>query len=182
MSELPTEYSPSFRIPIYDDVLKHLEVAILTIMLLGVVLATFVNILDRNFQLGLWDYAVVEKMVYSVVFFIGLFGGVVASRRAKHIAIDAVAHFLPPKPRMFLAALLQMICSGVCIVLTVASYQWIMQVLEPESSLLPARSEWYLNERLWRYPTVLAFALMSLHFAVNGLRFAVDGLKMESNA
>lgn len=181
MSELPDEHTPSFHIPIYDDLLKHLEVGVLTVMLLGVILATFINILDRNFQLGIWDYAVVEKMVYSVVFFIGLFGGVVASRRAKHIAIDAVAHFLAPKPRKMLSSLLQLICAAVCVVLTVASYQWIMQVLEPEASLLPARSEWYLNERLWRYPTVLAFGLMSLHFAVNGIRFAVDGLRMDTS-
>ena len=63
MSELPDEHTPSFHIPIYDDLLKHLEVGALTVMLLGVILATFINILDRNFQLGIWDYAVVEKMV-----------------------------------------------------------------------------------------------------------------------
>jgi len=177
MSELPDEYKPSFRIPIYDGILKHIEVGLLTFMLLAVVFATFINILDRNFQLGIWDYAIVEKMVYSVVFFIGLFGGVVASRRAKHIAIDAVAHFLKPTHRLLLSSLLQAICAAVCVVLTIASYTWIQEVLEPDASLLPARSEWYLNERLWRYPTVVAFAMMSLHFGVNSLRFAVDSFR-----
>ena len=86
MSTEPREFGARktrVHIPFYDDVLKSVEVWLLLGLLTFVIGATFLNILDRNFQLGLWEYAVVEKMVYSFTFFLGLFGGVLASRRAK---------------------------------------------------------------------------------------------------
>jgi len=171
------ERAPRHHIPIYDDVLKVLEIWWLLLLLMAVIAATFVNVLDRNFQWGIWDYMVVEKMIYSAVFYIGVFGGVVAARRAKHIAIDALTHLLPTRPRLFLGALLQAISAVVAGLIAHACYTWVMTIVEPEAALLPAHDEWYLNARLWRWPVVVGFALMSLHFAVNALRFLVDALR-----
>ncbi|MFT5432008.1 MAG: TRAP-type C4-dicarboxylate transport system permease small subunit [Myxococcota bacterium] len=175
MHDAESEPAPRFHIPIYDDVLKVAEIWWLLILLLAVIAATFINILDRNFQWGIWDYMVVEKMIYSAVFYIGVFGGVIAARRAKHIAIDAFTHLLRPKPRLYLAAALQAVSAVVAFMIAHACYVWVMTIVEPDAGLLPAHPEWYLNARLWRWPVVVGFGLMSLHFAVNSLRFSIDG-------
>ena len=177
MSELPTEdRGPRFHIPIYDDVLKHAETFILVVLLFGVIFSTFLNIIDRNFQIGIWDYAVVEKMIYSAVFYIGMFGGVAASRRAKHISIDAVAHLMPERPKLILGAILQVIGGITCVLLTRACYVWLYTVIDADEALLPAMEEWYLNMRLWRWPVVIAFAWMALHFFVNAFRYGYDAI------
>ena len=166
-----------YHIPFYDDVLKVTEVWLVLILLFVVILATFLNILDRNFGLDLWEYAIVEKMVYSFTFFIGLFGGVIASRRAKHIAIDAVTHFLPTRTRAGLAVVLQLIGAMTCFMLTYAAYDWLYSTIEEHVTLLEGRTEWWLSTRLWRWPTVIAFGWMGLHFLVNAGRFYYDFVK-----
>jgi TRAP-type C4-dicarboxylate transport system permease small subunit len=165
------------HIPFYDDVLKILEVWILMALLFLVVGATFLNILDRNFSLGLWEYAVVEKMVYSFTFFLGLYGGVVASRRAKHIAIDAVTHFLKPWLCSCVSVFLQLVGAATCMVLSYAAYRWLYDTVDADATLLGGRTEWWLNVRMWRWPVIVAFGWMALHFLVNAGRFAFDLIK-----
>ncbi len=165
-----------FHIPIYDDLLKVVEVWILMLLLLSVVGATFLNILNRNFGLGLWEYAVVEKMVYSFTFFLGLYGGVVASRRAKHIAIDAVTHFLKPWICSCVTSFLQLVGAVTCMVVCYAAYLWLYSAIEADATLLEGRTEWWLNTRMWRWPVVVAFGWMALHFLVNSGRFAYDAI------
>ncbi len=168
---------PRFHIPFYDDVLKITEVWLVLILLLLVVFATFVNIIDRNFQLGLWNYAIIEKMIYSLVFYIGLFGGVIASRRAKHIAIDAVTTFMSIPQRRMLGIVLQFIGGVTCVALSVAVYDWMMTIIDADTTLVPGRNEWWIKTRLWRWPVVIAFAWMAMHFFVNSARFLYDTLR-----
>jgi len=165
-----------FHIPVYDDLLKVAEVWLVLLLLFLVLGATFLNILDRNFGLSLWDYAVVEKMVYSLTFYLGLFGGVIAARQAKHISIDAVSHFLKPRVRSGLRSVLQIIGAATCFTIAYAAYLWIYTEVGETDALLATRTEWWLNTRLWRWPIVIAFALMALHFLVNAGRFAYDTL------
>ena len=167
------------RIPFYDDVLRLVEIWFVVALLGMVVLSTFVNILDRNFGLGLWEYAVIEKMIYSSIFFIGVFGAVIASRRVEHIAIDAVAHFLPQRVRYGLSCLLQMVAAVVCFLLARACIAWILDVIGADATLLAGRTEWWLKTRLWRWPIAIGLGLMSLHFFVNGVRFGISTVKME---
>ena len=165
------------HIPFYDDVLKVVEIWLVLGFLSLVILATFVNILDRNFQLGLWEYAIVEKMVYSMVFYVGLYGGVIAARRAKHIAIDAVTHFLSERMRLYLGVLLQAIGGVTCFVLMMACYDWVYEILHHDSTLIPGRDEWWVRTRLWRWPVIIAFGWMALHFFVNSGRFFVQAFR-----
>lgn len=177
MSEPTSGREARHHIPFYDDFLKHFEVWIVVVLLLLVVFVTFVNILDRNFQLGLWEYATIEKMVYSMVFFIGMYGGVIAARRAKHIAIDAVTHFLSPRRRLALGVVLQIIGGLTCLVLMSACWEWIHSIIQADDTLVPGREEWWLRVRLWRMPVAIAFGWMALHFFVNAGRFFIDALR-----
>jgi len=168
---------PRFHIPFYDDVLKVTEVWIVLIMLLLVISATFINIIDRNFQIGIWEYAVIEKMVYSLTFFIGMYGGVIAARRCKHISVDAVTHFLTLRQRRSLGVIMQIIGGLTCAVIAMACYDWIHSDLVPaDDTLVPGKDEWWLSTRLWRWPVVIAFAWMTLHFFVNAGRFFYDAM------
>lgn len=151
-------------------------------LLFAVIGATFCNILDRNFDLGLWEFAVVEKMVYSFTFFLGLAGGIVASRQTKHIAIDALTHFLKPQTRVILAAFLQLVGSVTCAIITYAAYLWLYETIETHSTLLEGRTQWWLSTRLWRWPVVIAFGWMALHFLVNSGRFTYDAINPEEPA
>jgi TRAP-type C4-dicarboxylate transport system permease small subunit len=168
---------PSFHIPFYDDVLKIVEVWLVLTLLLGVVFATFVNILDRNFQLGVWNYAVIEKMIYSAVFYIGIYGGVIAARRNKHIAIDAVATFLSLRQKRIVGIVLQAIAGVTCTVLMLSVHEWMMVIISADTGLVPGRDDWWLKVRLWRWPVVIGFGWMALHFFVNSGRFLHDTLR-----
>lgn len=183
MSELPPGVGeellstrPRFTIPFYDSTLKVIEVWVVMVLLLGVVLSTFINILDRNLDLGVWDYALVEKLVYSCIFFIGMFGGVIAARRSKHIAIDAIGHFLSERTRKGLHFVLQLIGGLTCLALASACYDWIYTIVSADETLVEGNHAWWLNTRLWRWPIVISFAWMALHFMVNSGRNLYDVL------
>lgn len=161
---------PRFHIPIYDDVLKVAEVYAVMALLFGVIGGTFVNILNRNFDLQIWDYRIVSQVIYSMVFLLGMYGGVIAARRAQHIAIDAVGHLLPERWRLHLARDLQIVGGITCFILSRACYTWIMAEEAGKSLVEGEDGIWWLDFRLWRYPVVVAFGLMSLHFFVNAGR------------
>lgn len=137
--------------------------------LLGTVIAlSFVEILNRNFGLDLWESAATNRVTFTLVFYVGLFGAVVATRQARHIAIDAVTPYLPRRVRTAVSALLLLASAVVCAWITVTAHRYVTDVITAEDRFLPDKIAWYWRNRLWKWPLVVGFALMTLHFAVAG--------------
>ena len=175
-----SERGHRFHIPFYDDVLEVAEVWFVLLLLLAVITLSFGEILNRNFDLGLWEAAIVNKVVYGLTFHTGVYGGVIAARRAKHISIDAVSHFTGERIRLSTGVLLQLVGAITCLMLAKAAYDFIYTVVSHTETILPLRDEWWLRKRLWRWPMVIGFCIMALHFFVNAIRFLVEALKFRS--
>lgn len=72
----------------------RLEDAVLTVILVGMVLLSFSQILLRNvFGTGLiW----IDPLVRQMLLWLTLAGAMVATRRRKHISVDAISRLIPP--------------------------------------------------------------------------------------
>ncbi len=169
----------TFHIPFYDGVLKQFEIWFLVIALLVVIGASALNILFRNLEWGVWNTTIVNQIVYALTFYLGLFGGVIAARRAQHIGVDALSHYMPIRLRRVMGVILQLCGAGACVTLMLLAYDWV-DATEHDDYLVPQIGQAWLSKRLWLWPMVGAFGLMSLHFIINALRFGVAAARPET--
>ncbi len=170
----PENASPDaqFYIPIYDGALKQLEIWILSIALLVVIGASALNIVFRNLDWAVWNATVVNQIVYALTFYLGIFGGVIAARRAQHISVDALSHYMPDRLRNSLGVILQLVGAATCLMLMSLAHEWVGKI-DSDDFLVPRMSKWWLQRQLWLWPMVGAFGLMTLHFVVNAIRRGV---------
>jgi TRAP-type C4-dicarboxylate transport system permease small subunit len=84
-----TEKKTSFRV-----LLARFEDGILMLILVGMVLLAFAQILLRNiFGIGLvW----IDPLVRQMLLWVTLVGAMIATRDHKHITVDAISRYLPP--------------------------------------------------------------------------------------
>lgn len=163
---------------LYDGVLGRLEQGVLGALLATVILLSFVEILNRNLGLDLGESAAINRVTFTLVFYVGLFGAVVATRQVRHIAIDAVTPYLPPRVRTAVSAFLLLASGVVCAWITLTAHRYVTEVIAPDDRFLPDKVAWYWRDQLWKWPLVVGFALMTLHFFVAGtvrLRGALRG-------
>ena len=169
----------TFHIPFYDGILKQCEIWLLMIALLVVIGASALNILFRNLEWAVWNPTIVNQVVYALTFYLGIFGGVIAARRAQHIGVDAVSHYMPKTLRRWMGVLLQLCGATACVTLMILAYEWV-DAIEHDEFLVPRMPIAWLSKRLWLWPMVGAFGLMSLHFVINSLRFGVAAMRPET--
>ena len=155
---------------LYFDILNKLETGIIIACLAGVVLLPLIEIINRNLGANFWDGTLATRISYMLTFYVGLFGGVYATRYARHIAIDVVAPYLKPKVRQKLTGVLFLICAAASVWLTWTSYRFVYTVLGAEDRMFPDVVAWWGNERLWKLPIIFAFVLLTAHFAIEGVR------------
>lgn len=162
---------------LYDGVLGRLEQVVLGLLLALVIALSFIEILNRNLDLTLWEAAAANRITFSLVFYVGLFGAVVATRQARHIAIDAVTPYLPPRARTAISGALLLGSAVVTAWITVTAKRYVTEVIGDDDRFLPDKVDWYWRDRLWKWPLVVAFALMTLHFAVAGGLRILDAIR-----
>ncbi|NUN13924.1 MAG: hypothetical protein HUU55_09865 [Myxococcales bacterium] len=154
---------------LYFRVLSTFETVVLTILLAVTVGLSFTEILNRNFAWHLWDASAVNMAIYSTTFYCGLFGAVVATRRLRHIRIDALAPYLPHHISTKMDGITSWIASLACIWLAIVAVEFIQSgIIAIDDQLVPGKEGWFWQTRLWKWPMVIGFALMALHFAVAG--------------
>jgi TRAP-type C4-dicarboxylate transport system permease small subunit len=128
-------------------------VGLLTVMV-GLALA---QILLRNFfsQAILWA----DPAVRVMVLWIGMVGSMIGSRRGEHIAVDAVARYLPERYKAAAAVAVDLITSGICGLLVYHGFRFVR--MEHEFSTIA----------FGRVPTWVTAAVIPFGFAVIGLRY-----------
>jgi TRAP-type C4-dicarboxylate transport system permease small subunit len=99
------------------------ENALLIIMLALMVLLAGTQILLRNFL----DMSVLsaDQMLRLLVLWVAFLGAVAASRDGKHIHVDAIARWLPPRPRAGVTALTDLFTIGVCGLLAWQAFRFL---------------------------------------------------------
>src|SRR5512142_1504509 len=108
---MPTRNLP----PVLDRVIRIVtwtENALLIAMLALMVLLAAAQILFRNF----FDISIfgADMMLRLLVLWVAFLGAISASREGKHIHIDAIARWLPPRIKAGVAALTDAFTVGVC--------------------------------------------------------------------
>jgi TRAP-type C4-dicarboxylate transport system permease small subunit len=93
-------------------ILRLVEDAVLVALLLGMIGIVVTQIALRNlFEFGIvWG----EILVRILVLWIGLVGGMVASRQGKHISIDLLARYLPSRAKSIIGSAVSIFTAVVC--------------------------------------------------------------------
>ena len=155
---------------LYEVHLARVEISIVIILLVTVIGLSLLLILSRNFDFQVGDPSMLNRLVYACTFYLCLFGGVLATRTSRHIKIDAIEPYLPNSWSTRLDGFLFLIAGIVSLIIAAIATRFILTIIEPGASLIPATDDWYLRERLWKWPMVLVFVLIALHFFVHSVR------------
>ena len=114
-------------------------------------------------------YVWADILVRILVLWVGLLGAAVATSEARHLTIDVVTKFLPPRIAQSIRVLTWMFALTVCVLLARAAMLYIdMQQQGGEESIfgLPA----YVTEII----IPIAFALISFHFVLLILQGVIE--------
>jgi C4-dicarboxylate transporter, DctQ subunit len=153
--------------------LHRFETYLLAILLMALLLLSVLQIILRVFFNDGFLWA--ETVGRQGVLWLGLLGALGATRDKKHIAIDALARFLPAKLQTILWAISQIAACAVCAAL--AWYGWQMVQFERE-----APGIFVANIPSW-WPMCLfaaGFALMSLRFLLAAFKKPEEAMPAES--
>jgi C4-dicarboxylate transporter, DctQ subunit len=131
----------------------------LTVLFLGILLSSMLQIFMRNFlRTGfLWT----EPMARYLVLWIAFFGALTATSRARHLAIDVVALFLSPRRRALLQRIVSVVAAVVCAILANGAYTYLQQEYG-------FGKEAFLGLRTWLVQSILlfGFCLLTYRFLV----------------
>lgn len=146
----------------------RIEDTVLILILVGMVLLAFIQILLRNvFGSGLvW----IDPLVRQMLLWVTLVGAMVATRDHNHITVDAVSRYLPPgRIKSAAGFICDTFATIVCALLTFSTFRvFYMEFQDPLGGyIVPGLPFW---ASLFTLPA--AFAVMTLRF----LRFSVLSL------
>lgn len=140
--------------------LVGIETALLVVTLAGMVLLAFGQVILRNvFGTGfLWG----DPLVRQMVLWSGFLGAALATHNDRHITIDALTKYIPPRPR----GMVKIVTSAAAAVITwfLADAAWVFLVDEKA-----AGGELFLGIPSWVGLLIIpvGYWLMTLHFAAN---------------
>lgn len=141
------------------EILAGVETVLLALLVSGMVLLAAAQIILRNFfQTGfLWA----DPLLGMGLLWLTMLGALAATGARRHIVIDLVSYFCPPRARAALQRVTALLASGICGGLTVAAARFCLLQKEME----PGR---ILHLPLWGYYLIMpvAFGLMALRFLV----------------
>lgn len=149
--------------------LHGLEDGLLVLTLAAMILCSFGQIALRNL-LGL-GVAWVEPLLRHLVLWIALLGAMVAARSDKHLCVDAVTAFLPPRMRMALRVVTDIFTAMVCGLLAWASILTVLDLYDwpPPGSF---------GDQAWIFALVLplGFSVMALRYLAWAARHLIAAI------
>lgn len=142
--------------------LHHSEDLILTLLLIGLIGISSLQIVLRNF----FDYSFLwaDPLSRNLVLWLGLLGAATASRGNKHITIDLTGQLLKGKKLHFIRLITSVFTVFICGLVAWYSAQYVL--LEAETS-----GTTFLNIPYWVLPAIIPFS-----FAVIALRYSLQAV------
>jgi len=142
-----------------DRVGRWLENLVIGLLLVSMVLLACAQIFLRNFDFGTLVWA--DQTINHAVLWVAMFAGVAAAREDRHISIDVLSRFLPPRGQAGVALLVDLFTVGVCVALAWYGWQLTEFALEDDEALLVGIPVWMAQAAL-----PLAFVLMAWRYLV----------------
>ena len=144
------------------NVTTAVETALLAVLVSGLVLLAAAQILLRNFfQTGfLWA----EPLLGMSLLWLTMLGALAATGARRHIVIDLVGHFCPPRLRAIVGRFTALFAAAICGLLTVAAVRFCLFQKEIETNRI-------LDLPVWGYYLIIpiAFGLMTLRFLLQAV-------------
>ena len=159
----------------YDVVLLRIELAFIAFLLANVVGPSLLLILARNLHFSVWNPSALSQLSFASAFLACLYGGCLAARANRHIAIDAFASLLPGSIHRHIEGFVSCVAAVASLAICYYAIRYLSSVVDPRSSLAPASDAWFLREWIWKLLIAAAFALISVHFSVAAIRSFASG-------
>ncbi|MCL4232896.1 MAG: TRAP transporter small permease [Deltaproteobacteria bacterium] len=138
-----------------EDMILAALLGVMMLLAVGQILLR--NLFDTGF---LWA----DPMLRHLVLWVGLLGAAIATREDKHITVDVVSKFVPPRTRAAIRVATDSFAASISGLVAYAGYGLIKNEIE-------FGSKTFLDLPAWKVEIVIpvAFGIMALRFA----RFAV---------
>jgi len=140
---------------LYRDWLSKLETSIVLILLALVVFFGIMSVFGPRF--GYRHGVESRENMKLVSFYLCMFGGVLATRRAGHIAVDAITPHLRKEIRLRIEGWLMLFAASVTTYVGLAAVDYVKSGIISEDLVR------------WRWQIALIFFWIALHFMVNGV-------------
>ncbi|MEE8540604.1 MAG: TRAP transporter small permease [Desulfobacterales bacterium] len=142
-----------------DDFIARVEHFVIIILLSGMILFAFLQIVLRNFfATGIaWG----DPFVRYLVVWVGFIGAALATREGKHINIEIVSHWLSESTNRYVRIFSHLFSACICGLLTFAALKFVLFEAQMESRTFFALPAWA--------PQVIipvTFAIMTLRFTL----------------
>jgi TRAP-type C4-dicarboxylate transport system permease small subunit len=145
-----------------DKIIDRMEQRLLVTLLSLMILIAFSQIVLRNlFDTGLaWG----DPLVRNLVLWVSFIGATLATKEGKHINIDVVSRWMPPRGKILVEAITGLFSSLVCALMTFAALKFIKNEAQMGGGT-------FCGIPLWIPEIILpiTFALMALRFSLHSL-------------
>ena len=152
-----------------DAFLNTVESALLVFFLSVMVILAFLQVVLRNvFSEGLlWA----DILLRHILLWLGFLGAAIATSEHRHINIDAVRRFLPPRVRSAVEVVTDLFAAAICGFLARASANFVRDEITSRDMFLAGIPAWYAQIII-----PVGFTLLVVHFLIRaGLRTGAVG-------
>lgn len=105
-----------------------------------------------------------DELLKLMVLWIAMIASIAASRNGRHLRIDLMSHFMPPRVARLPQTLADFFAALICAILAWQSYRYVQLAREFEDTVLVDVPAW------------LVYAILPAAFAIMTYRFLVAGL------
>lgn len=159
-----------------DDAVAKVEGVVVVASLAVMLLLYFLYVVFRNVSASLGEKWLAEVPL-QVVLWVSLFGGALAARQGRHIAIDIAPRVLPKKALRIVRLFTNTAAVVMAAILAFAGWRYLFRVELAEGTLASYLEITFGQTTLLKIPswvfiavTPIGFALTAWHFLVLGLR------------
>ena len=158
-----------------NEAFNKLEGGLLIVLLSVMVVLAFYQVMMRNLFHGgfVWGDIVLRHIVLWLAFL----GGALATSHQRHIHIDALAHYFPPRIKSFVAVFTNLFGAVVCMILLNASTKFIQGEFEANSMLFENIPVWYTQIII-----PAGFGLHVIHFLLRSGMNGIDAFTKGADA
>ncbi|MCA8923223.1 MAG: TRAP transporter small permease [Planctomycetes bacterium] len=160
-----------------DQFVQRFEVAVCAASLAVMILLAFVQVFLRQFQGEVFQpVGWFDTVTRNLVIWVGMFGASLATTEGRHIAIEAVPKFLPPRGRRRLSVLVSLVTAAVTGLLLALVLVYLVKSQIPRT--LPMFTIAALDLKVYRWPFLVVVPLGLALIALRCLLQAAEAVFM----